>query len=96
VDVFVEVEGGQDDDTRARAGGREPSRGFDPVELRHPHVHEDHVGVETECELHGLGAVLGLPDDVNVVSRLEDHPEPTPDERLVVGEESPNHSGRLA
>ena len=45
----------------------------------------------TGRELDGLGAVGRLAHHLDVVSGLEQDPEPGPDQRLVVGEQHPDH-----
>ena len=73
---------------RARAARRDdPPRRLDPVDARHPDVHQDHVGLELGREAHRLRAVLGLADDLEVVARLEDQAEAAAHERLVVGDQ---------
>ena len=75
---------------RPAAGGDDPPGRLDPVQLRHPDVHQDHVGLELGGQTHRLGAVLGLADDLEVRSRLDDQPEAAADERLVVGDQDPD------
>ena len=58
-----------------------------PVEPRHPDVHQHDVGPAAAHRLDGVGAVVGLADHGDVVGRLEDHPQPGPDQRLVVDDE---------
>ena len=101
IDVFVEVEGGEDEDACVLvAPAEQPAGGFDPVEAGHAHVHQHDVGFQFGGELDGLIAVGGFADDLEVVVDLQDHAEPGPDERLVVGDEdSSRHAferGRLA
>ena len=45
-------------------------------------------------QAHGLLAVGGLADDLDVVLRVEQCLEARPDERLVVGEQDANHRER--
>jgi hypothetical protein len=42
---------------------------------------------------NGFPAVPSLPDDLDVGLRLEDQPEPTADQCLVVSHKNPNHGG---
>jgi len=93
VDVLVEVEGREDDDLRrrGRAVAQDPSR-LEPVQPRHPDVHQHDVGLQVASELDRLGAVARLADHLDVRFRLEDQPEAGADERLVVGEQDPNHA----
>ena len=63
----------------------------EPVELRHPDVHQHDLGLR-ECRLTDrLVAVLGLGDDLDVTLGLQDHPEAGAHELLVVGDEDPDH-----
>ena len=39
-----------------------------PSMSRHPHVHDDDVGVQRERLIDGLGAVAGLADDLHVLA----------------------------
>ncbi len=48
-------------------------------------------GRVSAAPLEGLGAVLGLADDLDVGLRVEDRGEPGPHERLIVGDEDPDH-----
>ena len=99
VDVLVEVERRQDHDprraTRRAVGGRpsEPARRLEPIEARHPDVHQDDVGRVAPRQADGGLAVRRLGDDLDVGLRLEDHAEPGPDQRLVVGDQDAKASG---
>jgi hypothetical protein len=76
VDVLVEVEGGQDEDVGRGPGGDDPAGGFDAVHVRHPHVHQDHVGLERPSRRQRSDAVAGFTDDLDVGLALEHGPEP--------------------
>ena len=83
----------------ARHGRRDGPGGLDPVEDGHAHVHEHDVGPVELDQAHGVGAVGGLADDLEVVLGLEDHAEPLAQQRLVVGQDDPDRHavvGRLA
>ncbi len=91
--VFVELEGGEDDDPdrgEVRVGG-DLAGGFEPVETWHADVHQHDVGAEGFREGDGLVAIGGLADDVKVASGVEEGPEPAAHEGLVVGECHPDH-----
>ena len=92
VHVLVEVERREDEDARRAARRDDPPRRLDPVELRHPDVHQDHVRLELGRQAHRLVAVLGLADDLEIVASLDDQPEAAADERLVVGDQDPDAS----
>ncbi|MCO5614894.1 hypothetical protein L7F22_069179 [Adiantum nelumboides] len=92
-DVGVLGERGQDDHPGAgelRVAGDLPGRG-DAVGAGHADVHEDDVRVVLAGRGDGLCAVGGLGDDVQVGLRAEQRAEPGADERLVVGEQDPDH-----
>ena len=90
IDVFVEVERGQDEDPRRAAGRDDLSRGLDPVETGHADVHQDHVRLELPCEAHGVFPVLGLAHDLEVGTRLDDQREAAAHERLIVDDQHPD------
>jgi hypothetical protein len=61
--------------------------GGQAIDPGHPDVHQHYVGPQGAGRADGLGAVGGFPDDVDVISEVEDGPQPEPDEVLVVDEE---------
>ena len=88
VDVLVEVERGQDQDPRPLvAAVEQPARRLEAVDVRHPDVHQDHVRLGLAGGEHGLEPVGSLADDLDVGLGVEDHPEPGPDEGLVVDDQ---------
>jgi hypothetical protein len=93
VDVIVGLERGQDDDLHPGQGAvrGDPAGGLEAIDPGHPDVHQDHVGALGARQLHRLLAVDRLADHLDVSVRLEQHPEAGPDQRLVVGEEHPDH-----
>jgi hypothetical protein len=85
VDIGVEVERRQDEYARAlRTVSDDAASRLEPVQLRHPHVHQDDVRVRLSGDGDRLVAVSGLADDVDVRLELEDHAKPGPDHWLVV------------
>ena len=72
-DVLVELERREDDDADRRQplvrGDR--ASGGETVEDGHADVHEHHVGHEPLRQLHRRFAVVGLPDDLDVVLGVE-------------------------
>ncbi len=78
-------EGGIGDDG---AGRRQP------VDVRHPDVHHDHVGQQLPGELDRRRAVVGLTDDLDVVLGVEQHAQTGPEQHLVVGDDDANR-GRV-
>ena len=93
VDVLVEVERGEDEDPRTvvAAGGADLARGFDPVQGRHAHVHQDDVGPVLAAEADGLHAVCRSRDDGDVGLRSEQRGESGPYDLVVVGDERADH-----
>jgi hypothetical protein len=92
-DVFVQFEGGQDDDVdrgQVRARGDAAGR-LDAIDPGHPDVHQQHVRRVPFREPHGLLCVSGLADHVEVVLGVEERGESGPDEFLVVGQRDPDH-----
>jgi hypothetical protein len=54
-------------------------------------VHQDDVRTVRRRFRNRLATVGGLPDDVDVLLGLQDHPEPGPDQALVVGQQDLDH-----
>ena len=80
--------------TRTRGGvapagpsGGEPAGGLDAVHHRHPEVHDHDVRREPGGLVQGGAAVGRLADDRDPGLVREDHPEPGPDQLLVVDEQ---------
>ena len=90
VDVLVHVEGGQDEDPGG-AGGDQPPGRLDPVQLGHPNVHQRDVGLQPGRQLDGLDAVRRLTHHGQVGLGVEDEPETAPHQRLVIGDQNPDH-----
>src|SRR5215831_8969467 len=88
--VLVEVEGGQQDHPGRRFGGADPRGGFDPVQVRHPDVHQHQVGLELRGLADGRQPVGGLADHLEVLDALQDGAQAGADEFLVVGDEQPH------
>ena len=57
----------QHDDAGVRVFVADAPRGLDPVDLRHRHVHEHHVGIELVEQADRLLAVRGLADHVEAL-----------------------------
>ena len=91
-DVFIKVVGGQHEHLDTGGPGQ-PAGRLDPVQPRHPDVHQDDVG----CQLGGPGyrlrAVGGFPDDGDGVLGVKELAEAGPDKFLVVGDEHPDRHG---
>ena len=73
---------------------------LDPVELRHPHVHQDDVGQQPQRLVDAGAAVVGLADDLDVLLGVEHRRQAAADQRLVVDHQHLDHrsasSGRQA
>jgi len=96
-DVLVEVEGGQHEHAWRMRALHDPPCGLEPVDGRHPDVHEDDVGPGATRGVDGLGAISGLGDHVQVWFGLENHPKAGAHERLVVGDQDADgHASTLA
>ena len=71
----------------------EAPRGLDPVDARHPHVHEDDVRREHPGRLDGLRAVARLADHLEIGLGVQDQAEAGAHELLVVGEQEADAHG---
>ena len=71
-----------------RVGEQRPGR-LDAVENGHPDIHEHHVRTELSGQVERTRAVRSLGDHLEVGLGVEDHPEPGPYQRLVVGDQQP-------
>src|SRR3954447_6008580 len=90
VDVLVEIGRRQDQDAALRVGGQDPARGLEPVQLRHPDVHQDHVGVLARGLGDRLEPVARLGHDLDVLLVAQQQPEAGPHHRLVVHDKHPD------
>jgi hypothetical protein len=62
-------------------------RRVEAVHDRHRDVHQDHVGVDVQCDLDRLRPVCGVPDDLEPVVGGEDGLEGLAEQPVVVGDE---------
>ncbi len=95
------VERRQHEDPGRLVQRSDPASGLDPVDPRHPHVHQHDVAAQLPRLRDGLDAVARFADDVEPGIGSKDHPKARADEVPVVGEEHPDHrirshSGKLA
>src|ERR1700683_780365 len=91
-DVLVQVERGEDEDPGAgttASFGKNLPRGLDPVQHRHPDVHDDDGRGEAGRELDRLPAVGRLADDLQVVLGVDQRGERGTEQRLVVHDQNP-------
>ena len=73
--------------------GREQlAGGLDAVHLRHPDVHQHHVGLQLVAHRDRLEAVAGDTDDLHPVLRVDDRPDALAEELLVVDQHDPDHA----
>jgi len=77
--------------TLRRAAAAEAARGLDTVGVRHTHVHEHDVGLSQAHLIHGLGAVGGFADDLDVSLAGKHRPQPASDHCLIVGDDDRDH-----
>ena len=90
VDVFIQIERGEDQDPGSLPVGQAAS-GVDAVHDRHADVHEDDVGVQGMGGLDGLSAVGDIGHDVDVGFRLQDGDKALAHQCLIVGDDDPDH-----
>src|SRR5690606_32051251 len=93
VHVVVDVERGQHEDPRGRveAAPGDLLGGLEPVEVRHPHVHEDDVRPQPDHLVHRGPPVGGFPHHDDVLLGVEQGAEPLAHHRLVVGDHDVHH-----
>src|SRR5205823_4361351 len=91
--ILVHLERGQDQHPQPRQGSishDSPSR-FEAINAGHTDVHQHHVGSRLPSPADGLLAVGRLSDDLDIGGRTEKHLEPGAHERLIVGQQHPDH-----
>src|SRR4051812_37945890 len=81
----------QDEHTRWRCGGTQLGCDLKPGFSRHRDVQNDNVGVKRRSKTEGLLTVRGLTDHLESRLALENVPDPTPDDRMVVGDENADY-----
>ena len=88
VDVFVGIERGEDEHAHVPVRLGEDARGrLEPVHLRHPDVHEDHVRPMGPCCVDRLETRPCLGHHLDVVVDTQNHGETAPNQCLVVDDE---------
>jgi hypothetical protein len=92
-DVLVETEVGEDHHAHLVQAlvGEDLPGGLEAVEHRHLNVHQRDVRTVLDRQRHRLPPVGGLGDHLDVVFRFEQRPDAAADQRLVVGEQDPDH-----
>ena len=81
---------GQSDHIHAIELGPNPARRFDAVQLRHSHVHHDHIGRECSHEIERGAPVVRLGDHLEVGLALEDLADAHPEQGMVVNDQAIN------
>jgi hypothetical protein len=87
IDVLVEVERRQDQDSCAFICGQDAPRRLESVEFGHPDIHQHDGRAEPRGLVDRFEAVARLGYDFDVVFAREQHPKAGADHRLVVGDE---------
>jgi len=82
---------GQHDDPDQRQLVHDLPGGADPVQHRHPEIHQDHVRLLVLGEVHRLLPVGGRPDHLDVRGGREELLQPLPDDGVVVHDQQPDH-----
>ena len=77
----------------ALSDGEDASGRLEPVQLRHPDIHQDDGGTEPGGLVHGLEPVGRLGDHFNVLLAGEQHAKAGADHRLIVDDENPDRHG---
>ena len=86
---------GQRDDVWWRGLPGDPADRGDPVELRHPHVEEGHLGPQARTRVDRREAVLDLRDDAELrAEALDQKADAVPYDGVVVGEEETRRHAR--
>ena len=83
----VGVEGGQHDHLWRLGHRTQRDGGLEPVDLRHPDVHQHHVGAGLLCKRRDRGPVRGFADDVDVRLPRQHRPQTRTHQPLVVHEQ---------
>ena len=91
-DVFVEVEGGEDEDPDPVGDGvgQQMRGGLDAVHHRHADVHEHDVRHVEAAGRDRLRAVARLGDDLHVLGGIDEDAESGSDQDLVVDDDDPD------
>jgi hypothetical protein len=71
----------------------DPPGRLEPVQARHPDVHEHQVGTQAARQGHRLVAVGRLADDLDIRLAGQQHPQAGAHHRLVVVDEHPDRQG---
>jgi len=94
IDILVKVEGREHQHPQAGfavGAGQQLTGGGQPVQHRHPHVHQHHVGVEPPGLADRLGAIGYLAYHGHAGLSGEHSREALPDHRLVIRDQALDH-----
>jgi hypothetical protein len=89
--VVVKVERGQHHHAGRGQARQEPSGRLYAVDFWHPDVHQHEIRRTAQRLGYGLAPVSRLGDDLDVRLGLEYEPDAATDQRLIVGEQHPDH-----
>ena len=92
---LVVLEHAQDQDRDVGMRLEQPASGLDPADAGHVQVHEDDVGTALGCDQQRLLAVGGLTHDLTEASSASTPITPSPEDRVVVGDEDADHRASL-
>jgi hypothetical protein len=87
----VGVEGGEHEDPGRVRLGQQQLGGGQSVLVGHPDVHQHDLGPQLTDHAHGLQAVPGLADEVQVGLATENEAQPGPHHRVVVHDHQSCH-----
>jgi len=91
-DIFIIVEGGEDEDFWGRAiAPMQSSGGGDPIHPWHPNVHQHHIGVQDLYLLHRCFATVGFADHRDVRLQFQQGTESLANQVLVIHNERPDY-----
>ena len=91
--VFLRVIGGEHQQTRGGRLGPDAARGFDAVQLRHPHIHERDVRLVLAVRGDRRVAIGGFGDDGEARVEFQDSGQAHAHDEMVVGEQQTDGRG---
>ncbi len=69
-------------------GLQNPARGFEPVELRHRHVEQDDIGLESQRQLNSFAPVCGFAAQFPVRMRFQQRTQAASNCGMIVGDQN--------
>ena len=91
VDVLVEIVGGQHEYPCAALRRDQPARRLDAIHRRHLDVHQKDIRIEFSREVQRLASIGSLPDNLDLLLGLKNHPQSAANDSLVVGDHDVDH-----